>query len=105
MVRTKTRLTSALTRASKKTIERYFLSGRFSRICNSRNCFGVTSDGAPIGRSSALVHREQHHLAQVLLAAEQHDDAVDAGRAMPPCGAPSDARSMPPNFASSILPG
>ena len=28
----------------------------------------------------ALVHREQHHLAQVLLAAQQHDDAVDAGR-------------------------
>ena len=28
----------------------------------------------------ALVHREQHHLAQILLAGEQHDDAVDAGR-------------------------
>ena len=28
----------------------------------------------------ALVHREQHHLAQILLAAEQHHDAVDAGR-------------------------
>jgi hypothetical protein len=24
--------------------------------------------------------REQHHFAQVLLAAQQHDDAVDAGR-------------------------
>jgi hypothetical protein len=42
----------------------------------SRICFGETSDGAPIIRSSAtLVHREQH-----LLAAQQHDDAVDAGR-------------------------
>ncbi len=28
----------------------------------------------------ALVHREQHHLAQVFLAGEQHDDAVDARR-------------------------
>src|SRR6266545_7691103 len=27
-----------------------------------------------------LVHGEQHDLAQVLLAGEQHDDAVDAGR-------------------------
>jgi predicted dinucleotide-binding enzyme len=24
--------------------------------------------------------REQHHFAQVLLAAQEHDDAVDAGR-------------------------
>jgi hypothetical protein len=28
----------------------------------------------------ALVHREQHHFAQVIFAAQQHDDAVDAGR-------------------------
>ena len=28
----------------------------------------------------ALVHREQHDLAQVLFAAQQHDDAVDARR-------------------------
>ncbi len=28
----------------------------------------------------ALIHREQHHLAQVLLAGKKHDDAVDAGR-------------------------
>ena len=27
-----------------------------------------------------LVHREHDHLAQILLAAKQHDDAVDAGR-------------------------
>jgi hypothetical protein len=27
-----------------------------------------------------LVHRERHHYAQVLLAAQRHDDAVDAGR-------------------------
>ena len=28
-------------------------SGRASRICSSRNCFGVASDGAPIIKSSA----------------------------------------------------
>jgi len=28
----------------------------------------------------ALIHREQHHFAQVLLPAQQHDDAVDPGR-------------------------
>ena len=28
----------------------------------------------------ALVHREQHDLAQILFPAQQHDDAVDAGR-------------------------
>jgi hypothetical protein len=46
-----------------------------------RRCFGDTSNGAPIIRSSAtLVHREQHHYAQALRAAQQYDDAVDAAR-------------------------
>ena len=31
-----------------------FVSGSASRICSSRSCFGVTSEGAPISRSSAF---------------------------------------------------
>ena len=27
--------------------------GKFNLMCNSRSCFAVTSDGAPISRSSA----------------------------------------------------
>ncbi len=45
------------------------------------SCLGETSDGAPIIRSSARWFIEkQHHYAQILLAAQRHDDAVDAGR-------------------------
>jgi hypothetical protein len=52
-----------------------------TRICSSRSGLGETSDGAPIVRSSPRwFTEEQHHYAQVLLAAQQHDDAVDAGR-------------------------
>ncbi len=29
------------------------MSGRLSRMCSSRSCFGATSDGAPISRSTA----------------------------------------------------
>ena len=52
-----------------------------TRIASSRSCFGVTSDGAPISRSSRLlVHREHGDLAQILRAADEHDDAVEPRR-------------------------
>ena len=35
------------------TIAYALVSGRFSRMCSSRRCFIVTSDGAPISKSSA----------------------------------------------------
>ena len=45
------------------------------------DCLGETSDGAPIIRSSARWFTgNSTNFAQVLLAAQQHDDAVDAGR-------------------------
>ena len=80
--------------------------GLTTRICNSRNCFAVASDGAPIIEYfGALVHREQHHLAQVLLATQQHDNAVDAGRnaAVRRRAERQRACSMPPNLLCSTL--
>ena len=78
-------------------------SGRLSRMCSSRSCFGVTlRRRAHHQVLGPLVHREQDDLADVLLAGQQHDDAVDAGREPPWGGAPNwKARYMPPNFSTS----
>ena len=48
---------------------------------SSRNCFGDDGRGRAHHQVfGALVHREEHDLAQILLARQQHDDAVDARR-------------------------
>src|SRR5215468_5194686 len=39
--------------ATLRDCELYPLSGKFSLMCNSRSCLGVTSLGAPINRSTA----------------------------------------------------
>jgi len=56
--------------------------GFTTRMCSSRSCFGETSDGAPIIRSSARWFiGNSTTFAQVLLVAHLHDDAIDAPRA------------------------
>ena len=49
-------------------------------MCNSRNCFALTSDGAPIIRSSARWFIGNSTTSRRFSSPhKQHDDAVDAG--------------------------
>src|SRR5262249_54765568 len=80
---------------------RYF--GKFRRMCNSRNCFCETSEGAPINRSSARWFIGNRTTSRRFSSPHKSITMRSTPGAMPPCGgAPSDsARSMPPNFCSS----
>ena len=50
-------------------------------MCSSRSCFGVTSDGAPIIRSSARWFIGNSTTSRRFSSPhKQHHDAVDAGR-------------------------
>ena len=77
--------------------------GRFSRMCSSRSCFAVTSDGAPISRSSARWFIGKSVTSRRFSSPQSSMTMRSTPGAMPPCGgAPyCSARSMPPNFCSS----
>ena len=76
-----------------------------TRMCSSRNCFAVASDGAPIIKSSARWFIGNSTTSRRFSSPHSSMTMRSMPGAMPPCGgAPSDsACSMPPNFCSSTL--
>src|SRR5262245_22500061 len=90
---------------SRASIGDSHFSGRAKRMCSSRNCFGVTSDGAPIIRSSARWFIGNSTTSRRFSSPASSITMRSMPGAMPPCGgAPSEsACSMPPNFCSSVF--